>query len=517
MKGNIFNSIRVKKTPKNNFDLSHDVKMSLKMGNLYPCMMMDVVPGDNVKISGEALVRLAPMIAPMMHRVDVSIHYFFVPNRILWENWEKFISPDFVRNPVLPAHPYINLDDVSDWDQFKLFDYMGIPRPIVSGNAEQINALPFAAYQKIYDEYYRDQNLIDPVWKMLNDGNNTPDMAELCQLRRRAWEHDYFTSCLPWAQKGPAVKMPVSGDVVLKSDWADLDGNPKFVKQDGSSIVGPVTSEINAEGGYIDINADGEAHAFDPNGTLEVTNITSTINDFRRATKLQEWLELAARAGSRYKEGIYAFFGVNSPDKRLQRPEYITGVKSPISISEVVNTTGVQGERPQGDMAGHGLAMVNGNTKGYFVEEHGWIIGIMSVMPKTAYQQGIHKSFLRSDIFEYYFPQFANIGEQEVKNRELYAFNGTAYSEQTFGYVPRYAEYKFMNNRVAGDFRSTLAFWHMGRIFGAPPALNKEFIECAPRKDVFAVPDEDVDEVWCHVYNKVYASRSMPVFGTPTI
>ena len=206
-------------------------------------------------------------------------------------------------------------------------------------------------------------------------------------------------------------------------------------------------------------------------------------------------------------------FGVFSSDKRLQRAEYITGVKTPVVISEVLNTTGTD-DAPQGSMAGHGVSVTQGNYGNYFCEEHGWIIGIMSVIPDTAYQQGVPKKFLKTTPFDYYFEQFAHIGEQAIQNQELYLHSTAAERTETFGYIPRYAEYKFENNRVAGDFRSTLDFWHLGRQFSSLPALNQTFIECVPDTRIFAVED-GTDYLWAHVYNKVKAVRKMPFFGSP--
>jgi hypothetical protein len=239
----------------------------------------------------------------------------------------------------------------------------------------------------------------------------------------------------------------------------------------------------------------------------------TTINDLRRAFRLQEWLEKNARGGTRYIENILTHFGVKSSDKRLQRPEYITGVKSPVVISEIVNTTGQTEGLPQGNLAGHGVSVSSGRSGSYFCEEHGYIIGIMSVMPKTAYQQGIPKTFLKNDTLDYFWPSFAHIGEQPVTNNEIYAY--TASAEDTFGYVPRYAEYKYMPSRVAGDFRTTLDYWHLGRKFATQPSLNSAFVNCDATKRIFAVDDPEGDSLYCHVLNKIKAVRPMPKFGTP--
>jgi hypothetical protein len=437
--------------------------------------------------------------------MDVSMHYFFVPNRILWDNWEKFITdansnivaPNFTYNPGWPnAYPFAS----------KFLDYMGVPPTNSSGTPTNINMLPIAAYQAIYNEYYRDQNLIPPIDYKLKDGANVlsnSDVEKWFTIRKRAWEHDYFTSALPFAQKGAAVDIPLGQ---LNGDAGVYINSPSGTQLTGTPNNVTVNSQISG-----DVNA-GQLFA-DTSG-ISVAN--TTINDLRRAYRLQEWLEKNARGGTRYVESILSHFGVKSSDARLQRPEYITGVKSPVIVSEVLNTTGQTTGLPQGNMAGHGISVSTGKSGSYYCEEHGYIIGIMSVMPTTAYQQGIPRTYLKNDTLDYFWPTFANIGEQEVQNQELFAY--TESGSQTFGYVPRYAEYKYMPSRVAGDFRSTLDYWHLGRIFQNQPNLNKEFVECNPTSTtrIFAVED-GTDPLYCHVYNKIHALRPMPKFGTPTI
>lgn len=505
-KFNLFNSIKLTRPKANVFDLSHDVKMSLDMGQLVPIMVQECIPGDRYTIGCESLLRFAPMVAPVMHRMDVSMHYFFVPNRILWDGWEKWITgdEDYV-------HPTVQYNSTV-YGANPLIDYLGLPS---TTGTQTVSALPFAAYQAIYDQYYRDQNLIAEVPYALVTGDNSSN-ADLFKLRRRAWTHDYFTAALPFAQKGPAVDIPL-GNVTIDPDYdpTTFEQLPKFrTVLSGAPAPGRVTG-FDPDGGedyQMVMETTGASAMYDPGESL-VSGSTS-INDLRRATRLQEWLERNARAGTRYIESILGHFGVRSSDSRLQRPEYITGTKSPVIISEVLNTTGEADGLPQGNMAGHGVSVTSGKYGNYRCEEHGFIIGVMSVMPLPAYQQGIPKHFLRDDRFDYFWPEFANIGEQEVLNKELYVDHSTP--NGVFGYVPRYSEYKYTPSRVAGDFKTSLSFWHFGRIFEDAPNLNQTFVECDPGKRIFAVEDPDVNSLYCQVLNKVRAVRLMPKFGTPT-
>ena len=503
---NIFNSVQVEKPKKNVFDLSHDVKMSMKMGNLTPVLVTECVPGDSFQIGCDSLIRFAPMIAPVMHRMDVSVHYFFVPNRLTWENWEKYIVDANTPNPL----PYINYTDDFTADQKKFLDYMGVPPNTGTGITQALNALPIAAYQAIYNEYYRDENLVSEVDYTLSDGNNTGDVTDLVKMRQRAWEHDYFTAALPFAQKGTAVDIPIGS---IDTDVA-VNFNSLETSQDGFlTAIGSGSNQLwTAPGVSAGVSTSGTPKIIAKTSELDIQ--PTTINDLRRAFRLQEWLEKNARGGTRYIENILMHFGVRSSDKRLQRPEYITGLKTPVIISEVLNTSATA-EEAQGTMAGHGLAVSTGKYGNYFCEEHGYIIGIMSVMPKPAYQQGIPKTYLKSDPLDFFWPSFAHIGEQPVTNNELYAYTATA--EDTFGYVPRYAEYKYQPSRVAGEFRtSALDFWHLGRIFANQPALNQAFIECDPDQveRIFAVRDGE-DNLYCQIMHKIKAVRPMPKFGTP--
>lgn len=530
----LFSDVKLNKPKRNVFDLSHDRKFSMNMGKLIPFFCEEVIPGDSFNVSSEIFLRMAPMVAPIMHRVNVYTHFFFVPNRLVWDNWQKFITGGETydpNNPVVP--PVFPTLDFTSANQEKLnvgtlADYMGVQMAedapgIWTGETIKVNALPFRAYQLIFNEFYRDQNLQTPLTIYKSDGYTAAEMAVSTEIRYRNWEKDYFTSALPWTQKGGEVSLPLTGQIPVQLT-DDFDGKEQMiVNSSGSGLTG----SLSASSGALMENSN---HAWlDPNESLQVdledANASITVNELRRSIRLQQWLERNARAGSRYIEQILSHFGVVSSDARLQRPEYLGGGKSPVVISEVLQNS-QSDDTPQGNMAGHGISVGNTNSFKKFFEEHGYIIGIMSVMPRTGYQQGFRRHFLKDDKFDYFWPEFANLGEQEVYASELFCRSGQENDPYTgknsvFGYQSRYSEYKFIPSTTHGDFRKLLSGydkWHMQRIFdpGTEPALNETFVKANPTHRIFAVTDPSYDKLYVQVFNNVKAIRPMPKFGTPT-
>lgn len=492
------------------FDLSHDKKFTCDMGELIPILVEEALPGDVWMIGNQGVIRAQPLVGPIMHEVNVFFHYFFVPIRQLWSSWETFITGGQLGTDAT-ALPKWNPSSTAEGS---LWDYMGFPTGVNPDADNDPLDFPKRAYNHIYNEYYRDENLITAV---------AIDTSET--LKIRAWEKDFFTSALPWLQRGTAPALPVS-----------IGGSSAAVWAAGFTIEWPAISA--ASSGTMAQNTSSQV-PYDTNtkttlekgtatkakldaNTVAGSGFTATsfsINDLRLALQLQKWMERNARAGYRYIEEIVAHFGNVAPkDERLQRPEYIGGSKAPIVVSEVLQTsaTGLTGgSTPQGNLAGHGIGVVNQLAAKYRCKEHGIIMGIMSIMPRTVYQQGIDKMWSKATRYDYYWPEFANLGEQAILRKELYADTVKANNETVFGYIGRYDEYRQRRSMVCGELRSTLDHWHISRQFGSAPTLNQTFIECVPRKDIFAAPSQDG---WvCNIGNIVKAIRPMPFQAEPGI
>lgn len=548
----VFSSVRGNRVGRSVFNLSHVKRFTCDMGELIPALVLECVPGDTFKIGADVVTRFQPLVAPILDSVDLTVHYFFVPTRLLMDgsqdDWETFLTggKDGTDESVsLPAYGFAFFNSTSEsnpnfpfstnirYGKYSLWDYLGLP--VKDGAPESyfvnirdsnhINGFVQRAYNLIWNEYYRDENLCDEV--VLH--NNT--------ILYRSWKKDYFTSALPWQQRGISPALPISGvipvDNLLNNSFSigtrgdtlsfmindpddqyttfALDNN-SFVKgglaQAGASVWG-ISGRLNSN------------EASSPSVNLNNAS-TFDVAVLREAFQIQRWLELNARGGVRYTEFLKAHFGIAPRDEVLQRPQYIGGTKSSIVVSEVLQTSQTtKGESgsPQGSLAGHGLGAMSNYVCSYTAKEFGFIIGIASWMPKPSYQQGVNRMFSRNTKYDFYFPEFAHLSEQAVTKGEVYATGVSEHDNAIFGYQSCYSEMRYMPSFNCADMRDTFSYWHLGRIFTSDPSLNAGFLTTNPkfsggiRKDIFA--DQNSKGLLVQFGNVVKAIRPLPVYGTP--
>lgn len=551
----IFQSVAVKTPPRSRFDLTHTWKSTADFAQLIPNLLLEVMPGDAIRCNTNLFARAMPMLAPLMHAVDIYEHYFFVPWRLIWDDYEKFIIPQEDETedtiPVLPYFvPPFNASDEelkALWSLGSLADYFGIP-PVPTfqqGPADvsdvRINSLPFRAYQLIYNEYYRDQKLIDKV--EINKGSgaeSVESMKMLMQLRMRAWEKDYFTSALPKPQQGNPVGFNIdSGSrlVTVRDSAVAQEVSTRFVRyretQGNTSLgvfggsgaagtSGGIYAKKDELGGFTPDNVTGGY--IDPNGVwvVEPGNTNPiTIEQLRQQMRLQEYMELLMRGGNRYTEVVRNLYGVTPDDLRIGRPAYLGGGKQNLVISEVLQQSQSEaGVSALGEGAGHGISIGSDNRFKAFFREHGYVIGILSIRPRSEYGQGIDKLWLKDNRYDFANPKFAHLGEQPVKNGELWWSYYDGKNREGFGYQPVYEEYRHKPSTVHGDLRRDLAYWTLSRRFENRPRLNADFVQMSPSdfNNIFAVTEaSDGSHLIVECEHQVKMLRPLPKYGVPSI
>ena len=480
-------------------NLSHYKLMTGNMGVLYPTACVEVLPGDTIQQASQMLCRASPLATPPMHPVKLKQHHWFVPTRLIWDEFEQFITGGADGNDAT-AVPEIDFSGaaVAEGD---LAEYFGIP----TGFNDLVSALPFRAYNAIFNEYYRDQDL---VTALTNSKASGTDSTSNTDLQSPAWEKDYFTSARPWEQKGDEVVLPIGSTAPVYGD-----GTVPNLK----STAGDFPLAVNSPGSVLQIPtaANGSAYFSSTNAGLyaDLSGATGVpIPEIREAFALQRYKEARARFGSRYSEYL-AYLGVRSSDARLSRPEYLGGGQETLQFSEILQTGVDSTDAGVGTLRGHGIGSTRSNRYRKFFEEHGYIISLAYVMPKTMYTQGLPRAFSRQVKEDYFQKELQHIGQQPILNKELYYAHASP--EATFGFQDRYDEYRRMESTVSGEFRSTLNDWHFARIFASDPTLNGDFVSANPAKRPFQ--DQASDVLWMMIYHQIVARRMVSKQGNSFI
>lgn len=589
----LFSSIPLRPPKRNYFNLSHERKLTTDIMRLTPIMCEKTVGNERFSVTSDILVRMMATVAPIMHNINIYTHFFFVPRRLLWSDWQNYIGGGRDGQYNVPRITFElgsiirYAHDIKQWNDADIarcfgigsyMDYLGFPvqkwcksngsvaYEVFDDNSAAFNPAiysfkipiePFMALFKIYLDYYRDENIspykewedyvdlgytspsfwnsLPPVLQWPTDRDFSMFIIGMFGTNNRAWAKDIFTSALPWQQRGPAVSVPIGGNisipempVTFPSNVSDLN-TPHFGPIVGPASTGSLSQKFGTDGTPgVSVN-DSDATYFHANGSLATPKTTASLlggelllQELRYTMKVQEFFEKDARGGYRYSEVLLSHFGVRPQDSRLQRSEYLGGGRSPLVVSQVANTSSGDASNPQANLAGLGFSRQKTHQFNYSTPEHGWIIGFMSIMPKANYMDGVPRLFYGLDRFSEYWPSFAHLGEQPIQNMELSVLAGYSDindSSNPFGYTPRYAEYKTRQDSVHGAFRTTLKYWHMAREFTTVPTLSEAFIDTPPNSNrVFATSSDipaNTDHFLCQIYNRVKAIRPMPKYGVP--
>lgn len=521
-------------------------KTTFDAGQVIPFYVDEVLPGDTFSVRTSKVVRMQTLLTPVMDNVYLDTYYFFVPNRLVWEHWKQFMGEN-TESAWIPQVEYEVPQltaPAGGWEEGTIADYMGIPTGV--GNLS-VNALPFRAYALIMNEWFRSENLTDPLNIPVDDatvvgvntGNYVSDVAKGGKPYVASKFRDYFSSCLPSPQKGPDVTIqtaqlgnapvvalentiPSSSFYNVGMQVVDKDGSPLPLD---SRVLSLNVSEPRFISAYpTGQSGSGGASSVTPSNLwaqFDSTVSVATINQLRTAFQIQKFYERSARGGSRYIETLKAHFGVTSPDARLQRPEYLGGNRVPITINQVVQSSGtVADSTPLGDTGAMSLTTdVHSDFTKSFVE-HGFVIGVMVARYDHTYQQGIERFWSRKSMFDYYWPEFANIGEMAVLNKEIYA-QGNATDDEVFGYQEAWADYRYKPSRVSGEMRSrykqSLDVWHLADDYSKLPSLSDSWIREDPNpiNRVLAVSDNLANQFFCDVFVQNYTTRNMPLYSIP--
>lgn len=497
------------------FSLSHYKLATMNMGYIVPVGLTEVLPGDTLQQATSAFIRVTPLAAPVMHPVHVSIHHWYVPLRLIWDDFESFITggEDGLDDSVYPTVT----SGSSGFAIGSLADYLGVPTGVAN---LEVSALPFRAYDLIYNEWYRDENLVDELVISTESGADTTTSLE---LQAHAWKKDYFTAASPWPQKGPAVTVPVDlGQASLDALSVVSNGTvPTFttnsnapssgqlgIKQTGDPQDLSIGGSRSSSNGYRQVLFENSGLKISDSGSLDGTLGSVDINQLREAFALQRFEEHRALYGSRYTEYL-RYLGIRASDARLQRPEYLGGGRQTIQFSEVLQTA--EGIDPVGTMRGHGIAAMRTNRYRRFIEEHGLVLTFMMVQPIPVYAQGLPRLWNRRFKEDFWQQELQHIGEQEVLNKELYA--ASEEPDGVFGYQDRYDEYRSHESSISGEFRDTLDYWHMARIFDNQPVLNQSFVYGAPTNRVFM--EQTQNQLYCMINHSIQARRLVSRRGNP--